>query len=410
MFGLFSCVAPSPETVTEESSEDDYEETIVFDSNSSIAGSNSSSSSMCKLHERVPADTAKESNNAMRSERTSAISLSQQELSRVIVMSFDSYGKIKDETRSEINIRPHRSFDHSETTSAKEQKKKSNDKNIKKKSYLERIKQKRQEQREDVDYNDLDSFSETGSCKILKRLKEENQQKTARIITSSSNSVASSITGSSFGGSIVSNISVSSSMRRRNREALRSKQTQIMSMAELAGFSATTKSKKNKKEKSTDNKKSWFKRKVKDSKPKRTNKVADWSVTISAVNSIVDTASAQSKQLSSNDNLVSILRTNNSSITPPQSPNVRFVEGTVFQDPHQTRRKKVPRIRGGQPNYQQRKQRAAKKASTALSVNTDTPLEYEETALSVDNDGYCNAMAPLVHAMVKANMGCYVFR
>ena len=362
---------------------------------------------MCKLHERGPADTAKESNNAMRSERTSAISLSQQELSRVVVMSFDSYGKIKDETRREINIRPHRSFDHSETTSVKEQKKQSNDKNTKKKSYLERIKQKRQEQREDVDYNDLDSFSETGSCKILKRLKEENQQKTARTTTSSANSVASSITGSTFGGS---NTSVSSSMRRRNREALRSKQTQIMSMAELAGFSATTKSKKNKKEKSTDNKISWFKRKVKDSTPKRTNKVADWSVTISAVNSIVDIASVQSKQLSSNDNIVSILRTNSNSISPPQSPNVRFAEGTVFQDPNQTRRKKVPRIRGGKPNYQQRKQRATKKASNALSVNTDIPLESEETALIMDNDGYCNAMTPLVQAMVKANMSCYVFR
>eukprot|EP00531_Pseudo-nitzschia_arenysensis_P018939 CAMPEP_0116136980 /NCGR_PEP_ID=MMETSP0329-20121206/12017_1 /TAXON_ID=697910 /ORGANISM="Pseudo-nitzschia arenysensis, Strain B593" /LENGTH=341 /DNA_ID=CAMNT_0003631891 /DNA_START=312 /DNA_END=1337 /DNA_ORIENTATION=- len=341
---------------------------------------------MCKLQE-PKADQAQQSSASMRSQRTS---LSQQELSAVVVMSFDSYGKIKAEEKQFIPTSY--SYDHSETSSMKRTK------NKKKCRVMERIKSGRQEQREDVHYAELDSFSETGSCKILKRLKEENKQ-SKRI--SSANSVTSSITGSSFGGSIASNLSRSSSVRRRNREALQSKQTQIMSMAELAGFSASTKSKK---KKPTEKKQSsgWFKRKVKDS-TKRNNKVADWSVTITSVGSTTSNH-AQHERTSCSDNPASILRTSHDYIKPLCENSVRFAEGTVFQDPNQVKRKKVPRIRGGRTSYH--KKRSSK---TTLSVNKDHP-ESIETALSVDNDMYCNAMAPLVHVMVTSSMGRFFFR
>ncbi len=401
MFELFSCATPTnPETATPTSSQDEPDSETPLD-NISIASSKSSTdkkiqgsdtSTMCKQQE-PKADQAHQSSASMRSQRTT--SLSQQELSAVVVMSFDSYGKIKAEEK-QLVPRSY-SYDHSEASSF-ERTKNTAGGNKKKCRVMERIKQGRQEQRKDVHYAELDSFSETGSCKILKRLKEENKQSKR---TSSANSVSSSITSSSFGGSIVSNISGSSSTRRRNREALQSRQSQIMSMAELAGFSATTKSKK---KKSNEKKQSsgWFKRKAKDA-TKRNNKVVDWSITITEVSSTTSNH-AQHERTSSSDNPASILRTSRNCILPLCENSVRFAEGTVFQDPNQVKRKKVPRIRGGRTSYH--KKRSSK---TALSVNTDHP-ESVEKALSVENDGYCNAMAPLVHVMVTSSMGRFFFR
>ncbi len=161
----------------------------------------------------------------------------------------------------------------------------------------------------------------TSNCRVLNRLKNENDKKRnkARRMSKSDMSVASN-TGNSVASSC---ISVSSNSRRRNRQAL-----QALSIEPFAGLSSSTKS--TKPPKPTSSTKRWFKR-------RRNAKVAE------------DSSESENK------NLISILRNNKyHSLSgmevrdpPPKNdtPTVRFAVGTIFQDPFQVERRKIPRTK-----------------------------------------------------------------
>ena len=163
----------------------------------------------------------------------------------------------------------------------------------------------------------------TSNCRLVNRLKHENDCKRnkARRTSRSDRSVASNA-----GNSVASScISVSSHNRRRNRQAL-----QALSIEPFAGLSPSTKS--TKRPKPTPSPKRWFKR-------RRNANVAE------------DSPSSES----GSKNPESILRNNKyyslSGIEvrdpPPKNGtlSVRFAEGTVFQDPLQVRRKRIPRTK-----------------------------------------------------------------
>lgn len=183
----------------------------------------------------------------------------------------------------------------------------------------------------------------TSNCRVLNRLKNENNQKRnkAHRMSRSDMSVASN-TGNSVASSC---ISVSSRNRRRNRQAL-----QALSIEPFAGLSSSTKSTKPTKPPSSPKK--WFKR-------RRHAKVAE------------DSSERENK------NPMSILRNNKyHSLSgmevrdpPPKNdtPTVRFAKGTIFQDPLQVERRKIPRTKD-----RLRKQR--ENTSIVYLVNTILPL------------------------------------
>ena len=398
LFNSFGCVTPFIDNVTVQSSEseDDYDYDYE-DEDERI--NNFENNTTCTIN----SETSNSNNTADTNMIDDGSTRSQEELSTVFIMGFDAYGKLKNSS----SVKSKSISDEIETPLG--------------------LKQQKQQEVEGRDGNSFigDKSPSTSSCRVLKRLKEdkkerdetnENEEKSISDSDSDSDEISC---GRSFenegrssrkwrgssGPSITGSLSwsVTSSLggtnRHRNRDALkRDRQTQNM-------FSFNTKNAKSKKTAKQATARGWFKRKLRDSSlvTKRHDKVADCSVMVTSVHSAPGFV-----QERSGDNIVSILRNSkinsqSASSVPsePGSPTVRFAEGTVFQDPNQVRRRKVPRIKGSKSRRSKRyssfpRRQCIKKAPQSTSLHENM------TTLSIDNGASCNAMAPLVSAI-----GCF---